>query len=215
MICLLLSTWPLFFGLFLIMVGNGLLQMLLGLRAAAADLSDVTAGFMMGGYFLGLFVGSIFVPRILSNVRHIRTFGALSAIASSAALIHAITDSVGIWSAMRLFTGFTYAGMYIVVESWLNEKATNKTRGQILAIYMVVTMAGLSLGQLMCGFDDGVTSFLFLFVSILVSIAVVPILVTSGQAPEFSAPEQISLRRLYSISPLAMVGMLYKGLRLQ
>jgi MFS family permease len=44
-----------------------------------------------------------------------------------------------------------------------------------------------------------------------VSIAVVPILVTAGQAPEFSAPEQVSLRRLYSISPLAMVGMLFQG----
>ncbi len=211
MIHTLLSTWPLFFGLFLIMVGNGLLQILLGLRAAAADLSDITTGLMMGGYFLGLFIGSIFVPRILSNVGHIRTFGALSAIASSAALIHAITDSVGIWSAIRLLTGFTYAGMYIVVESWLNEKASNQTRGQMLAIYMVVTMAGMGLGQVIGGFDDGATSLLFLFVSVLVSIAVVPILVTAGRAPEFSAPEHISLRRLYSISPLAMMGMLLQG----
>ena len=130
----LLSTWPLFFGLLLIMIGNGLLQILLGLRAAAADLSNIGTGFMMGGYFLGVFLGSIFVPRILSNVGHIRTFGALSAVASAAALVHVITDNAAIWAFMRLLTGFTYAGMYIVVESWLNEKATNQTRGQILSI---------------------------------------------------------------------------------
>ncbi|MBT3655853.1 MAG: MFS transporter, partial [Alphaproteobacteria bacterium] len=106
----LLSTWPLFFGLLLIMIGNGLLQILLGLRAAAAELSNIGTGFMMGGYFLGIFIGSLFVPRILSNVGHIRTFGALSAIASAAALIHVITDNAGIWAGMRLLTGFTYAG---------------------------------------------------------------------------------------------------------
>ena len=207
----LLSTWPLFFGLLLIMIGNGLLQILLGLRAAAADLSNLGTGFMMGGYFLGVFLGSIFVPRILSNVGHIRTFGALSAVASAAALVHVITDNAAIWAFMRLLTGFTYAGMYIVVESWLNEKATNQTRGQILSIYMVITMGGMGLGQVMGGFDDGVTSVLFIIASVFVSIAVVPILVTAGQAPEFSAPEQVSLRRLYSISPLAMVGMLFQG----
>ena len=110
-----------------------------------------------------------------------------------------------------LFTGFAYAGMYIVVESWLNDKSTNETRGQMLAVYMIFTMAGLSVGQLFGGLDDGITNILFLTVSILVSVAVVPILVTASQAPEFSEPETVPLRRLFQISPLAFVGMGLQG----
>ena len=161
----------------------------------------------MGGYFVGFFGGSHLVPKILQDVGHIRTFGALSAIASAAVLVHIIAVDPVLWTVMRLFTGFAYAGMYIVVESWLNDKSTNETRGQMLAVYMIITMAGLSVGQLFGGLDDGITNILFLTVSILVSVAVVPILVTASQAPEFSEPETVPLRRLFQISPLAFVGM--------
>lgn len=208
----LLSSWPLFFGLLLIMVGNGILAFLLGVRASNAGFSNTISGFMMGAYFLGFFGGSIVVPKILSDVGHIRTFGALSAIASATILVHLLTESALLWSIMRLFSGFAYAGMYIVVESWLNEKSTNKTRGQMLSIYMIITMAGISLGQLIGGLDDGITTLFFLLASILVSVAVVPILITASRAPEFSAPESVSLRRLYKISPLAMVSMMLQGM---
>ena len=155
---------------------------------------------MMGGYFIGFFGGSRYVPQILQDVGHIRAFGALSAIASAAVLVHIISVDPVLWTIMRLFTGFAYAGMYIVVESWLNDKSTNETRGQMLAVYMIITMAGLSAGQLIGGLDDGTTHLLFLTASILVSVAVVPILVTASQAPEFSEPESVSLRRLFQIS---------------
>ena len=101
---------------------------------------DNVSGLMMGGYFIGFFGGSHFVPKILQDVGHIRTFGALSAIASAAVLVHIIAVDPALWTVMRLFTGFAYAGMYIVVESWLNDKSTNETRGQMLAVYMIITM---------------------------------------------------------------------------
>ena len=207
----LMSSWPLFFGLLLIMIGNGILVFLLGVRASSAGFTTTISGLMMGGYFVGFFGGSHLVPKILQDVGHIRTFGALSAIASAAVLVHIIAVDPVLWTVMRLFTGFAYAGMYIVVESWLNDKSTNETRGQMLAVYMIITMAGLSVGQLFGGLDDGITNILFLTVSILVSVAVVPILVTASQAPEFSEPETVPLRRLFQISPLAFVGMGLQG----
>ena len=207
----LMSSWPLFFGLLLIMIGNGLLVFLLGVRSSAAGFTTTVSGLMMGGYFIGFFGGSRFVPKILQGVGHIRTFGALSAIASAAVLVHIIAVDPVLWTVMRLFTGFAYAGMYIVVESWLNDKSTNETRGQMLAVYMIITMVGLSAGQLLGGLDHGLTNILFLIASILVSVAVVPILVTASQAPEFSEPETVPLRRLFQISPLAMVGMGLQG----
>ena len=208
----LLKSWPLFFGFTLIMIGNGLLVFMLGVRASQAGFSATLSSLMMSGYYLGFFGGSQIVPNILSKVGHIRTFGALSAITSAAVLVHLIEADAILWTVMRMFTGFGYAGMYIVVESWLNEQSTNKTRGQMLAIYMIITMGALSLGQLVGGFDDGTSIHLFLIASILVSIAVVPILISVAPAPDFSAPESVSMRRLYDLSPLAMVGMWIQGM---
>ena len=208
----LLSTWPLFLGLTLIMIGNGIQVVLLGMRASAAGNSNLITGIMMGGYFLGFLFGSIIVPNTLSKVGHIRTFGALASIASASVLLHLLFIDPFSWGILRMITGFCYAGMFIVVESWLNERATNKTRGRILSVYMIITMTGLGAGQLISGFDDGVSLNLFLLASILVSLAVVPVLITASKAPDFEAPEMVSFRRLIQISPLALIGLLVTGI---
>ena len=118
----LFTSWALFCGLFLIMVGNGLLGVIIGLRANNAEFAYHFNWIANGRIFPGLFLGALFVPKIVSNVGHIRTFGALSAIASSAALLHIINQDPIFWTLIRILTGFTYSGIYIVVESWLNEK---------------------------------------------------------------------------------------------
>ena len=207
----LMSSWPLFFGLLLIMIGNGILLFLLGVRASSAGFTTTISGLMMGGYFVGFFGGSHLVPKILQDVGHIRTFGALSAIASAAVLVHIIAVDPVLWTGMRLFTGFAYAGMYIVVESWLNDKSTNETRGQMLAVYMIITMAGLSVGQLFGGLDDGITNTLFLTVSILVSVAVGAIFGTPAKTPGVFGAENLPPPPLFQISPLAFVGMGLQG----
>ena len=211
MIAIIKSSWTLFFGLALIMVGNGLQLILLGVRSSEAGFSNLVSGFVMGGYFLGLFIGSLIVPRFLASVGHIRVFGALASIASAAVLVHVIVIDPYIWGMTRIMSGFAYAGMYIVVESWLNDSATNKTRGQILSLYLIITMGGMGIGQLVAGLDDGVSSTLFLISSAAVSIAVVPILITVGKAPDFTISETTSFRRLFQISPLAFVGMAAQG----
>ncbi len=212
MFSVMLSSWTLFFGLALIMIGNGIQIVLLGVRSSEAGFSNLTSGLVMGGYFLGLFLGSLFVPRFLALVGHIRVFGALAAIASAAVLMHIIVIDPIIWGTTRILSGLAYAGMYIVVESWLNDQATNKTRGQILSMYLIITMGGMGIGQLIAGLDDGVSATLFLIASVAVSIAVVPILISVGKAPDFTLNESISLRRLFSISPLAFVGMGMQGI---
>ncbi len=212
MVSAILSSWTLFFGLALIMIGNGLQLVLLGLRTSDAGFSTFVSGLVMGAYFLGLFLGSLGVPRFLSAVGHVRVFGALAAIASAAVLLYVIVVDPVIWGLTRLMSGFAYAGMYIVVESWLNDSASNKTRGQLLSLYLIITMAGMGLGQLLAGLDDGQSSTLFLLSSVAVSIAVVPILITVAKAPDFTVTESTSLRRLIQISPLAFVGMACQGL---
>ena len=207
-----LSTWPLFLGLALIMIGNGIQVVLIGLRASAAGNSNLVTGIMMGGYFLGFLFCSIIVPNTLSKVGHIRTFDALASIVSASILLHLLFNDPLSWGISCMITGFCYAGMFIVVESWLNGKATNETRGQILSIYMITTMTGLGAGQLISGFDDGISINLFLIESVLVSLAVVPILITAAKAPDFEAPKMVSFRRLIQISPLAVIGLFVTGI---
>ncbi len=206
-----MSTWTLFFGLLLISAGNGLQVVLLGTRAAEAGFNNIATGIVMSGYFAGIFVGSIVVPQILASVGHVRVFGAMSAIASAAVLVHVVFLDPSSWTAMRFASGFSFAGMYIVCESWLNEKATNETRGQLLSLYMITNLGGMTAGQLMISFGQPGGSGLFLLASIVVSIAVVPILITAGKAPSFEAPDRISFRRLVQVSPLAVVGMVFVG----
>ncbi len=205
------SSWTLFFGLLLIMAGNGLQMVLLGIRSSDAGFSNLASGIIMAGYYLGLFLGSLGVPHLLKNVGHVRVFGAMSAIASAAVLVHAAVVDPYVWVLMRILTGFSFGGMFIVCESWLNDRSTNKTRGQMLSLYMIVTMGGMAGGQLMIslGSENGVE--LFLLASVLVSLAVVPILISVGKAPEFSAPERMSLRRILQISPLAVIGLALNG----
>jgi len=207
-----ISTWTLFFGLLLISAGNGLQVVLLGTRAPEAGFSNIATGIVMSGYFAGIFAGSIIVPHILARVGHVRVFGAMSAIASAAVLLHVVFLDPFVWTGMRFASGFSFAGMYIVCESWLNEKATNETRGQLLSLYMITNMAGMAAGQLMISLGEEGSAGLFLLASVMVSIAVVPILITASAAPSFEAPERISFRRLVQVSPLAVVGMVLVGI---
>ena len=207
-----ISTWTLIFGLLLIAAGNGLQVVLLGTRAPEAGFSNIATGIVMSGYFAGIFTGSIIVPHILARVGHVRVFGAMSAIASAAVLLHVVFLDPFVWTGMRFASGFSFAGMYIVCESWLNEKATNETRGQLLSLYMITNMAGMAAGQLMISLGEAGGAGLFLLASVMVSIAVVPILITASAAPSFEAPERISFRRLVQVSPLAVVGMIFIGI---
>lgn len=205
------ASWTLFFGLLLIMAGNGLQVVLLGVEAKDSGFSNMVTGFVMAGYFLGIFFGSILVPKLLNNVGHVRVFGAMSALASAAVLVIALFFNPLVWAMMRILTGFSFAGMYIVCESWLNDKSTNETRGQMLSLYMIISMGGMGIGQMLVGFGDEQSVGLFLLASVMVSVAVVPILLTAGAAPGFEAPERMSIRRLVQVSPLAVVGLAING----
>ena len=208
----LLSSWTLFFGIFMLMSGNGLQAVLLGTRVEAIGFGDTLTGVVMGGYFMGFLGGSFLAPKMLAKVGHVRVFGALSALASSSILVHAVSDAAPVWLLMRIMTGFAYSGIYITTESWLNDQATNDTRGSLLSIYMMVNMTGIIIGQLLISVGSGHPFAPFLVVSVLISLSVLPILMTVDKAPEFSEPELVSFKKVYNVSPLAVVGMFSQGL---
>ncbi len=205
------SAWALFLGLGMMMLGNGLQGSLLGIRASAEGFGTGTTGLVMSGYYFGFLAGSLLTPRIVSKVGHVRVFSALASLASVAALVHAIFVEPVTWTAMRFLTGFCYAGLYVVAESWLNDRATNETRGQVLSVYMVVLLGGLAGGQFLLNVADTGGLMLFLLSSILVSLALVPISITAGPAPDFEAPTKIGLLQLYRTSPLGVLGAMGTG----
>ncbi len=212
MIAAVRSCWALLLGIALIMLGNGLQGSLLGLRASMEGFSTATIGIVMTGYYAGFLVGSVLVPKLLKNVGHIRVFAALASLASVSALVHPVFLLPFAWILLRLVTGFSYAGLYVVAESWLNDVATNETRGQLLAIYMGIMLAATGAGQFLLNLSSPGGMELFVLISVLVSLAVVPISLTVSPAPRFDAPEHIGIGAVYRASPLGVVGAMGTGM---
>lgn len=208
----LLTSWPLFFGLALIMIGNGLQGTLLGVRATIEGFDTATIGIIMSLYYLGFLGGSYYVPKLISRVGHIRVFTALASLASTTVLLHGLYPDPWLWALIRAFTGFSYAGLYIIVESWLNNTSTNKTRGKIFGIYQIISYGGMMIGQFVLNIEDPGKIDLFVIASILVSIALLPISLSSRPAPSFDEPDHLSLKRLYVISPFGLAGAFVNGI---
>jgi MFS family permease len=195
------KTWALFVGLGLMMMGNGLQGAVLGLQAEDAGFGLGVTGLVMTGYFVGFLVGSRYAEHALRAVGHIRVFAALASVASSTALVHAVIVNPIAWAAMRFVFGLCMAGLYVVVESWLNDLASNETRGRLLGLYMLVGMGGLSLGQLLLNAADPLTFTLLAVASMLVSLSLVPITLSTRSAPPIYAPETMSFRELVRLAP--------------
>lgn len=196
----------LLFGLALLMIGTGLQGSLLGLRATLEGFATATTGVIMSSYYLGFVIGSLRAPQIVARVGHIRAFAALASTASSVVLIHAIAVIPAGWILLRVVTGFCMAGLYVIAESWLNDTATNTTRGSLMSIYMIVVSGGIAGGQLLLNAADPAGAVLFVVTSVLVSMALVPTALSAGSSPRLITPQPISTRDLLRAAPLGVVG---------
>lgn len=205
------ATWALFVGLALVMVGNGLNGSLLGVRSEAAGFGLGVTGVIMAAYFAGFMVGTIYAESALRTVGHIRVFAALASMASTVVLVQAISVQPLTWGITRFLFGACSAGLYVVVESWLNDLATNATRGRILSIYMIVTMGGVAVGQLLLTVEDTSGFTLFIVVSVLVSLSLVPITLSASSAPPIATPEPIGLRALAPRIPTGLISSFFSG----
>jgi len=193
------------------MVGGGLQGSLLGVRAGIESFSTRWIGVVMSCFYVGFLLGSAVTPRLLRSVGHIRVFSAWASLASAAVLVHALWLEPGIWAAMRFCTGFAYAGMYVVAESWLNDRVDNRSRGQLLSLYMIIQYAGLASGQLLLNVADTAGTELFIIVSVLVSAALIPISLSSRPAPLFASVVPVSLGEVFRLTPTGLLGCVVAG----
>lgn len=202
----LIDNWALFLGMLGLMVANGLLVTLLSIRGAELGFSSLTISIMQACYPLGALIGTITVPLLIEKVGHIRVFSALASMVSVAAIVHILTFDPYSWSAMRFMAGICFPGLYVVTESWLNAKSENRIRAQVLSVYFIIQTIGPALGTALVAVPDPSGNLLFGLTSVLMSVAVVPLLLSGNRAPDYSAPDRMTVRRLYTVSPMAVLG---------
>ncbi|PZO64962.1 MAG: hypothetical protein DI498_10275 [Paracoccus denitrificans] len=212
MIGVIRTAWPLLLGVMLLMVGNGMQGTLLGVRGAVEGMSTQQMAVVMSGYFAGFLLGSLTVPRLIQGVGHVRVFAALGSLISAVLILYGALPQWIVWAMMRVVIGFSFCGVYITAESWLNASARNDNRGQAMSAYMIVQMAGLVAGQILMNFGDPAGFMLFVIPSVLVSLAFTPILLSSQPAPQFETLTPLSIGKLFRISPLGCVGILLTGM---
>jgi len=196
----------------LLLLGNGMISTLLGLRSRLEGFSTETTGFIMAGYFVGILAGALYGMRVVAAVGHIRAFAAFASIMSASVLAHILYVDAAFWFGLRVVGGFCMAGMVMVVESWVNERATNETRGQVLSLYMIINYLGAGLGQFMMLIGDPAQFQLFVIASMVYSFALVPILLTRASAPAPSSPIRMPFKKLFAISPVGVYGTVCCGM---
>lgn len=199
-------------AIFILMAGSGFLSTLISLRLERNGVDSLLIGAVATCYFIGLTVGSLRVSRLVQRIGHIRAFGVFVSLFSASALTYAVHRDVALWSALRFIDGFCMAGVFVCLESWLNERAEAKTRGTVLASYMISLYAGQAIGQFLLTLSDAKPSMPFMAASILLSLATIPVLLTRIPGPVLEELPPFSMRRLYMASPLGIVGAAITGL---
>ena len=205
------NSWALLFGMFLLMLGNGLQGTLLGIRGAIEGMSPQTMSWVMTGYFVGFLFGSQLAPNMIRRVGHVRVFAALGSLVSACLILYAAWTNPYFWFILRVIVGFCFSGIYVVAESWLNDSSSNETRGQTLSAYLIVQMMGIVLAQAVLNFADPSGYLLFIIISVVVSLSFAPILLSVSPAPQFQTSKRMSLSQLWNISPLSVVGQFFLG----
>lgn len=205
------SVSALLTSLALLLAGNGLLTLLLPTRAALDGMATGTIGLAMSGYFVGYVAGCLLTPRIVQRVGHIRSFAALAAVAAATALAYALAGDPVAWFLLRALSGVAMSGLTMIVESWLNDRATDATRGRIISVYRIVDLSAVSVGQLLLSAAPPAGFELFSLAAILIMLALVPTAVSTAQAPAPIQNVRIRLFYLWQVSPLGLAAALAVG----
>ena len=211
MLLVMQGSWALLLGMLFLQLGNGLQGTLLSVRGELENFSTFEMSIVMSAYFMGFLGASRLVPELIRRVGHVRVFAALASFISAILILYPLLVNPWVWTGGRVIIGFCFCGVYITAESWLNNAATNENRGKLLSSYMVVQMAGIVAAQLLLLIGDPGGFELFVLISVLVSISFAPILLSITPTPAFEATKPMSIKELFSTSPLGCVGMFFLG----
>jgi MFS family permease len=195
----------------LLNIANGSLFTLIGLRLAV-EVTPAVVGFITSGHFVGLLAGSFTATAIIMRVGHIRAFAVFAAVASCAVLLMGLVFGAPVWFILRIVIGFCMAGLFMVLESWFNDGASNEKRGQTFGYYMVASSGAFAVGPFLVNLGDPAAYPLFAITAILFNICLLPIALTRKGNPVIAKANRLKLRELMRISPLGVTGCVAAGL---
>ena len=199
-------------GTAFLLAASGLHGLLLPLRGQVEGFSTASLGLMGTAWAGGFVTGCFFAPRLVRRAGHVRAFGAFAASGAIVALLTGLIIDEYVWILLRAFTGFTMAGAFMVIESWLNEKATNENRGTVFGLYMMVTYASIMAGQMIVAGGDVGSASLFMVTGILFCLSLMPTAVSTAAHPKPLQDVSLDVKGLYANSPVSAVACLLIGI---
>lgn len=212
MIILFRTHFSLFAATAILLLGSGLLGTLVALRAEIESYPQVIIGLIMSGFFMGYVLGSYLCPQIIRTFGYIRSFSVFAAMGCVSVILHGLIIDPIVWLILRVITGICMLGMYLVIESWFNSLATNKTRGRLFAIYMAVNLLALGCSQYLLLIYEIESLAPFALIALFFSLALVPIALTRLEQPAQIETGQLGIKHLYATSPLAFFGAFLSGI---
>jgi MFS family permease len=199
-------------GAGILLLGNGLQGLLLPIRATIEAFSTQSIGLIGSAYPVGFVFSCLYTPHVVKRVGHIRSFAVFAAIAAVVVLLYGLVVHPAVWIALRVVSGFSFAGLFMVIESWLNEASSNSNRGQIFSIYMVVNLSTVTCGQLLIMTGDPARLDLFVLAAIAIILGLVPVALTSSSGPPPIQRVRLRWGRLYRMSPVGVMGCFFVGM---
>jgi len=207
-----IKIYALFLGSALLMFGGGLQGLLLSVRGAEENFSLLALGLIGTGWSVGFVAGSITVPVVVRKVGHIRAFSVMAAIGTVTILLNLLLINDISWILLRALSGFCFAGAAMIVESWLNEVAENKSRGTIFSIYVTINMAASTFGQIAMSITGTAGYLPFVIGAISFICAILPTAMTSSPQPRPLTSAKIDVGLLYRTSPVAAIAAFSVGM---
>lgn len=207
----LLPVFALLTSTLFLFLGNGLQGLLLPVRGSAEGYSNEILGFLGTSWAAGFIIGCFIAPPIVTRAGHVRAFATFCALASITVTLHGLINQDMSWIALRAVTGFCTAGTSMIIESWLNERATNESRGAIFSVYIAITLLGVVGGQLLVPLFDILTTTLFMICGIIYCVALMPASLSKAENPKPLKKVRLDLPALYRTSPVAFISILLIG----
>lgn len=212
MATLLMPFVALYTATLLLLIGVGLLGTYLSLQLTVQGVSAQIIGIVMSANFFGMLLGAFQCHRLIKSVGHIRAFTAFAALATAIVMLHGINSSPIFWGILRFLTGFSIIGLYMVLESWLNECTQPNSRGKVLAIYMVMSYMGMAIGQQLLNLGNTFNLQILYIVGFVLVLCLVPVAVTHSIHPVTPEFEHLNVIELFRKTPTGMLGCFSAGL---
>jgi len=198
-------------GIGFLLAGNGLLFTLLPLRGVAENFGAVGLGIIGSSYYVGFVAGCVLAPYAILSAGHIRAFAALVALAVTVALAYGLAPNVYAWVGLRVLNGFCLAGIYLVIESWLNSRTTNDTRGLLMSAYVMVNFGAFTVGQFLVTLYPVEQASSFMIAAILASLGIIPVALTRSAQPAPITIVRFHPVRLYRAAPVGLIAAFMVG----